>query len=164
MKPIYWGALQFQDRSPQSRNGWPVESCNASISWDRSATARLVSDCGLLRLPRPLERGHVLYCAIDYVESGLSKWVVNLGFSSPAFNAMYEIIISDLYYLLLVVLVVVFFILIQTFSFLWERDRMLHWTGPVPRSTCLQDRSCICNAPQLADQFFLSIVTWVGIE
>ena len=56
----------------------------------------------------------VLHCAVDdVVESGLLKWVVkNLEFSSPASNAMYEIIISDLYYLLLVV-VVVFFLLIQ---------------------------------------------------
>jgi len=55
-----------------------------------------------------------------------------------------------LIYLLLVV-VVVFFLLIQWTAFLclWKRDRMLHWIWPVPRkwSTCLQDRSCICNAP-----------------
>jgi len=46
-----------------------------------------------------------------------------------------------------------FFLLIQwtAFSCLWERDRMLHWIEPVPRkqSTCLQNRSCICNAPRL---------------
>jgi len=27
-KVLIWGALQIQDRSPQSRNGRPVESCN----------------------------------------------------------------------------------------------------------------------------------------
>ena len=49
------GALQIQDRSPQSRNGRPVESCNAQFSRDRSVTARPVSACGLLCLPRSLK-------------------------------------------------------------------------------------------------------------
>jgi len=38
-----WGALQIQDRSPQSRNWRPVASCKGKFSRERSATVRPVS-------------------------------------------------------------------------------------------------------------------------
>ena len=43
------GALQIQDRSPQSRNGRPVASCNGKFSRERPATARPVAYFGRLR-------------------------------------------------------------------------------------------------------------------
>jgi len=36
---VSWGALQIQDRSPQSTNWRPVVSCNGMFPQERSATA-----------------------------------------------------------------------------------------------------------------------------
>jgi len=124
------GALQIQDRSPQSRYGRPVESCSAKFWRDRSAMAKPVSHC----------------CFLGFSVFAMSVWrgvsVVSmfwcLSTSTVSLNAM---TIYDYFRLM-------FFFSCCCCCFL--RVLVRTWLAVALNWTCQQDRSCICNVPLMS--------------